>query len=156
MKKMPQPPLKLPRSTVNDVEANISKVIEIGSSIRNRLGGHGRDDIWDEKWEVQAAVEALDVMASRWTIEIMSALYIAGAKRFNQLKHLLKGISSRTLSDKLKLLREHGYISRDVDDGPPIRVEYILTDHGKTCGRLLSPLVAHLKVHTGSVVVSDE
>ena len=90
---MPQPSLKLPNETIDEVESNIAQVIEIGSQIRSLLGGHGKGETWDEKWEVQAAVEALDVMASRWTIEIMSALYIAGPKRFNQLKHLLKGIS---------------------------------------------------------------
>ena len=151
---MPYPPLKLPHSTVNDVEMNIAKVVEIGTTIRSLLGGHGREDIWDETWEVQAAVEALDVMASRWTIEIMSALYIAGAKRFNQLKHLLKGISSRTLSDKLKLLRENGYISRDVEDGPPIRVTYNLTEYGNNIGRLFSPLVAYIKL-SKKMVQSD-
>lgn len=148
---MPQPPLKLPNDTIDEVESNIDKVVEIGSTIRGLLGGHGQGEFWDEKWEVQAAVEALDVMASRWTIEIMSALYIAGPKRFNQLKHLLKGISSRTLSDKLKLLRENAYISRDVEDGPPIRVTYNLTEYGTKIGRLLSPLVAYIKLSKGMV-----
>jgi len=30
-------------------------------------------------------------------------------------------------------------------------VTYQLSEHGKTCGRLLSPLVAHLKILHGSV-----
>ena len=67
------------------------------------------------------------------------------------MKSLLEGISSRTLSDKLTLLAKEGLILRKVDDGPPIRVEYELSDHGVTCGRLLSPLVAHLKIQSGSV-----
>jgi len=148
---MPQPPLKLPEKTIEEVESNIAQAIEIGSRIRSLLGGHGQGETWDERWEVQAAVEALDVMASRWTIEIMSALYIAGPKRFNQLKHLLKGISSRTLSDKLKLLKANDYISRDVEDGPPIRVIYNLTEYGSSIGRLFSPLVAYIKLSKGMV-----
>ena len=100
---------------------------------------------------MEAAVEALHVFGSRWTIEILSTLYIAGPRRFNQLKTLLAGISSRTLSDKLRFLVNEGLVIRQVDDGPPVRVDYILSEHGITCGRLLSPLVAHLKIRSGSV-----
>jgi len=38
-----------------------------------------------------------------------------------------------------------------VNDGPPVKVSYELSQHGTTCGRLLSPLVAHLKITAGSV-----
>ena len=44
-----------------------------------------------------------------------------------------------------------GLINRDVDEGPPVRVAYALSEHGIACGRLLSPLVAHLKIRSGSV-----
>jgi hypothetical protein len=43
-------------------------------------------------------------------------------------------------------------VLRLVNDGPPIKVSYELSAHGKTCGRLLSPLVAHLKMVAGSVI----
>jgi len=103
-------------------------------------------------WEVDAAVEALNVFGSRWTIEILSTLYIAGDRRFNEMKHLLKGISSRTLSDKLRYLADEGLVERIVTDGPPVRVTYRLSAHGMTCGRLLSPLVAFMKIHLGSII----
>ena len=67
------------------------------------------------------------------------------------MKGMLSGISSRTLSDKLRFLVEEGLVIREVDEGPPIRVSYILSEHGRTCGRLLSPLVAHLKIQKNSV-----
>jgi DNA-binding HxlR family transcriptional regulator len=68
------------------------------------------------------------------------------------MKSMLSGISSRTLSDKLRFLTEEGLVLRLVNDGPPIKVSYELSAHGKTCGRLLSPLVAHLKMVAGSVI----
>ena len=101
---------------------------------------------------MDAAVEALNVFGSRWTIEILSTLYIAGDRRFNEMKHLLKGISSRTLSDKLRYLADEGLVERIVTDGPPVRVTYRLSSHGMTCGRLLSPLVAFMKIHQGSII----
>ena len=102
-------------------------------------------------WEVEASVKALDVFTSRWTIEILATLYIAGERRFNELRKLLIGISSRTLSDKLRKCTENGLIDRIVVDGPPIRVTYRLTDHGMRAGRLLGPLVAYMKMQNGSI-----
>ena len=148
---MPEPPLTLPSDVLSDVEGHIDGTISSGAHIRNILAKHSKGGPWDTDWEVEAAVEALHVFGSRWTIEILSTLYIAGPRRFNQLKHLLAGISSRTLSDKLRFLVEQDLVIRQVDDGPPVRVQYILSDHGITCGRLLSPLVAHLKIYNGSL-----
>ena len=148
---MPDPPLSLPTSVLTDIENHVQGTITNGKHIRDVLASHSRGGSWNTEWEVDAAVEALNVFGSRWTIEILSTLYIAGPRRFNQLKTLLAGISSRTLSDKLRFLVEEELVIRKVDDGPPIRVEYILSEHGETCGRLLSPLVAHLKMRNGSV-----
>ena len=148
---MPEPPLSLPNSVLEDVENHIQETISSGKHIRNVLAEHSREGPWNTDWEVEAAVEALHVFGSRWTIEILSTLYIAGPRRFNQLKTLLAGISSRTLSDKLRFLVSEGLVIRQVEDGPPVRVDYILSDHETTCGRLLSPLVAHLKICNGSL-----
>ena len=89
---------------------------------------------------------------SRWTIEILATLYIAGERRFNEMRKLLRGISSRTLSDKLTKCTETGLVERIVEDGPPIRVTYRLTEHGRDAGRLLGPLVAYMKVSQGRVI----
>lgn len=148
---MPDPALKLPSSVLGEIESHIAGTISSGRHIRDALAKHSNSGPWDTDWEVRAAVEALHVFGSRWTIEILASLYIAGPIRFNQLKTLLAGISSRTLSDKLRFLVEEELVIRKVEDGPPIKVAYILSEHGVTCGRLLSPLVAHLKIHTGSV-----
>ncbi|MBO53954.1 MAG: hypothetical protein CMA76_03140 [Euryarchaeota archaeon] len=47
---------------------------------------------------------------------------------------------------------ENGLVDRIVEDGPPIRVIYRLTEHGREAGRLLSPLVAYMKIYQGRVV----
>ena len=59
---------------------------------------------------------------------------------FSELKKTL-GINSRTLSDKLKLLKAHGYINRKVCDGPPLRVDYALRRKGKNTVLLALPLL---------------
>jgi len=147
---MPEPPMILSPDNLKEIESSIVTSEGMGARIRQILGEyHGGD--FDVAWEVDAAVEALDVFTSRWTIEILATLYIAGDRRFNELRKLLVGISSRTLSDKLRKCTENGLLDRIVQDGPPIRVTYRLTDHGLRAGRLLGPLVAYMKLQKGSV-----
>jgi len=143
--------MKLPREDFEAVENGIEQTISEGASIRQRLGKFANQGPYNAEWEVEAAVEALHVFGSRWTIEILATLYITGPRRFNEMKTMLSGISSRTLSDKLRFLAEEGLVLRTVNDGPPVKVSYELSLHGTTCGRLLSPLVAHLKITAGSV-----
>ena len=133
------------------VEASIDDVVEEGKNIRTIFENYYDEEI-DINWEVDASVDAFSIFSSRWTIEILATLYIAGERRFNEMRKLLRGISSRTLSDKLTKCTETGLVERIVEDGPPIRVTYRLTDHGRQAGRLLSPLVAYMKISQGRVI----
>ena len=133
------------------VEASIDDVVEEGKNIRTLFENYYDEEI-DISWEVDASVDAFSIFSSRWTIEILATLYIAGERRFNEMRKLLRGISSRTLSDKLTKCTETGLVERIVEDGPPIRVTYRLTDHGRQAGRLLSPLVAYMKISQGRVI----
>lgn len=143
--------MNLPNEDFEAVQQGIDQTITEGTRIRQRLAQHSNQGPYNAEWEVEAAVEALHVFASRWTIEILATLYITGPRRFNEMKNMLNGISSRTLSDKLRFLTDEGLVNRVVTDGPPVKVSYELSSHGMTCGRLLSPLVAHLKIRAGSV-----
>lgn len=95
------------------------------------------------KW-AQASVEAGRVLFQPWAMEILFVLAVARHARFGQLQHLLGGISSRTLSDKLQTLREEGFIDRVVHDEQPVRIEYSLTKEGRMAAALATPLFAHL------------
>ena len=148
---MPEPPMRLPKENIDKLLKSIETTMQQGTLIREELSQNFGKGPWDITWEVKAAVEALHIFGSRWTTEILTTLYIAGPRRFNQLKTLLSGISSRTLSDKLQLLVEENLVDRIVVDGPPVKVSYALSQHGRDCGILLSSLVAHLKMHLGSI-----
>ena len=147
--------MTLTNSDFKNVTTALDEVQDNGRSIRQIFQGYYEEGVEDVSWEVDAAVISFSMFSSRWTTEILSALYIAGDKRFNQLRTLLRGISSRTLSDKLTACQENGLVERIVDEGPPIRVMYRLTSHGRNCGRLLGPLVAYMKIHNDLVVLED-
>ena len=53
--------------------------------------------------------------------------------RFSELR-ILKGVSSRTLSDRLRELEEIGLVRREVFSEKPVRVEYMLTPDGRRVG----------------------
>tara|TARA_Y100000590_G_C14975691_1_gene734211 strand:+ start:45 stop:500 length:456 start_codon:yes stop_codon:yes gene_type:complete len=143
--------MRITARDLKKIENSLDEVEDNGAMIR-RIFGEYNDNEFDVSWEVDSAVEAFSIFSSRWAIEILATLYIAGDRRFNEMRKLLRGISSRTLSDKLTACVENGLVDRIVEDGPPIRVIYRLTEHGREAGRLLSPLVAYMKLHQGRVV----
>ena len=152
---MVEPSMSNKSGDLVSINTTIDEVRNHGSGIRATLEKYSDDHTHNIAWEVQAGVEALEVFGSRWTIEILAALYIAGERRFNELRHLLNGISSRTLSDKLRACKNVGLIDRIVIEGPPGRGSYKLTEHGMRCGKLLSPLVAYMKIRNGAIVEED-
>ncbi|MCS5534930.1 MAG: winged helix-turn-helix transcriptional regulator, partial [Candidatus Poseidoniales archaeon] len=120
---MTEPPMIMTSEDMLEIESSIVTTEGMGARIRQIFGEHRlREDptfgVHDIAWEVKASVEALDVFTSRWTIEILATLYIAGERRFNELRKLLVGISSRTLSDKLRKCTENGLLDRIVVEGP--------------------------------------
>ena len=84
--------------------------------------------------------ENFNIVFQKWSLEILYTLLLKNTAGFGEIKKIL-GVNSRTLSDKLKTLAKHGYITRKVDPGPPLRVEYALTRKGKNTVLLALPLL---------------
>ena len=74
--------------------------------------------------------DILSPVTDKWSILIV--LYLGGYNtlRFNQLKTMLYGVSSKSLTERLKHLEKDGYILRTMFSEVPIRVEYQLTEFG--------------------------
>ena len=70
------------------------------------------------------------LLAGKWTILILYELSL-GAKKFNELQREID-ITHSTLSNHLKLLVEEGLVHREVFPDVPPRVEYSLTEIGKS------------------------
>ena len=76
------------------------------------------------------------LLSNKWTILILRDLF-TGTKRFGELKKSLNGVSQKVLTANLRSLEEKGIIEREVFPEVPPRVEYTLTDLGKT----LDPII---------------
>jgi DNA-binding HxlR family transcriptional regulator len=82
----------------------------------------------------------LDLIASKWSVLILRELF-QGDRRTHALLDALPGISSKTLTLRLRELEQHGLIKRTVYPEIPPHVEYSLTDKG----RELKPVLLSLK-----------
>ena len=70
------------------------------------------------------------LLLGKWLIPILNEL-IGGKKRFGELKKSF-GISQTTLSQQLKILEHEGLICKEIFPEVPPRVEYSLTELGKS------------------------
>lgn len=115
--------------TLNGIEDTLKRIIE-----KQKLN----PEILEE--ELKDLEQSFNLISQKWNLEILYTQFLKGAMGFGELKKVI-GVNSRTLSDKLKLLTNHGYIKRDVENGPPIRVNYCLTLKGKNTVLLALPLL---------------
>jgi DNA-binding HxlR family transcriptional regulator len=82
----------------------------------------------------------LDVIGERWTILILRDLFLKGPRRFQDFQDSLVGVAPNTLSARLKDLESGGLIERRSYSEHPPRLEYHLTEKGKSLGAVLKAL----------------
>jgi DNA-binding HxlR family transcriptional regulator len=75
--------------------------------------------------------EAVELIGRRWTGAIIEVLLREGPMRFSAVAQAIPELSDRLLSERLKELEARGVVQRIVHAGPPVRVEYALTDMGR-------------------------
>ena len=91
------------------------------------------------KARLGSIADALYVIGGKWKLRIIVAL-TDGNKRFNDLKRLVEGISSKVLSAELKELEMNGFVNRKVFTGTPVVVEYELSEYAGTLNSVLNSL----------------
>ena len=90
--------------------------------------------------------DALDALHGRWKIPIIIAVSF-GSKRFNEIARDIPGITDKTLSKELKDLEVNQLVSRTVINSFPTRVEYAITDHGRTLKNVMTELRSWGRAH---------
>jgi DNA-binding HxlR family transcriptional regulator len=76
----------------------------------------------------------LDLIGERWTLLMLRDLLLLGPRRFQDFQESLPGVAPNTLSARLKDMEANGLIARQLYSEHPPRVEYVLTDLGKSLG----------------------
>jgi len=82
---------------------------------------------------------AVAVLDGKWTVLVVREL-LGGRRRFGALQDALAGVSPKTLTDRLRSLEGAGLVTRTTYAEVPPRVEYELTE----LGRSLEPVLLAL------------
>ncbi len=85
--------------------------------------------------------EVLDRIGDQWSLLVLAALE-PGTLRFNVLLRRIGDVSKQMLSRTLRRLEEDGFVERTVYAEVPPRVEYSLTDLGRS---FLMPMQALIR-----------
>src|SRR5207302_9671510 len=88
-----------------------------------------------------ALTRTLDVIGGKWTVLIIHEL-MAGTRRFGQLQSALGGVSPKMLIARLKELERAGFVTRTLYPEIPPRVEYALTEQGRTLKPIIDAMEA--------------
>lgn len=92
----------------------------------------------------------LDRVADKWTVLVIGLLRDE-PRRFSELHRAIEGISQKMLTQTLRNLERDGLIDRTVYAQVPPRVDYNLTDLGKTLGGLILQICDWAEEHIDEV-----
>ena len=90
--------------------------------------------------EVKCPIQfVLDLLDNKWSILVLRELF-GGARRTHELLEALPGISTKTLTQRLRELESQGLVDRRVYAEIPPRVEYSLTPKGRQIQPVMTAL----------------
>lgn len=105
----------------------------------------GKDEVKDAVKEAGKELPAcpvettLTLIGDKWKILILRDL-LPGTKRFGELKKSIGSVSQKVLTAQLRDMEKNGLVSRTVYAEVPPRVEYSLTDLGKSLKPILDAM----------------
>ena len=108
---------------------------------------------WDPFNSQCPSRQVLDRIGDRWSVLILVALS-HGPMRYTELSRRIDGVSQKMLTQTLRGLERDGMVARTVHPVIPPRVDYELTDLGRTLRRPISALEAWAIAHMDDVVAA--
>ena len=94
---------------------------------------------------------AIEIVGNKWAAVTLFAL-TDGPKRHRELVELIGGISRKVLTQTLRRLQENGLIERQAFAEAPPRVEYSLTDLGRTLDEPITMLTSWAREHGEAIL----
>ncbi|NEB04137.1 helix-turn-helix domain-containing protein [Streptomyces sp. SID13726] len=111
-------------------------------------GSYERREVGESPRVDAMTTRVFDLLGKRWNGLLITVL-LAGPAHFSELHRAVPGISGRILSDRLTHLAAEGLVVREVREGPPLRVQYRLTETGVAIRPALKELRDWALAHLG-------
>ena len=89
---------------------------------------------------------SLNIIGKKFTIHIVRNMLLLKQKRFNEFLNSMEGISTKTLSVRLKEMEDAGLITRNIIERRPLKVEYSLTEKGEALAPIMIQM-ANFSMH---------
>ena len=93
----------------------------------------------------------VDIVFSRWTTPILWTLNEFGRQRFVELERRIATITPKVLTQRLRQLERDGLVMRSYFPEIPPRVEYEITDLGRSLAPLFATLAEWSTVNLGRI-----
>jgi len=98
------------------------------------------EKVWCEGYEWCPVTVTSELLSKKWHPVIISRLIVNESLGFSDLQESIPEISSKVLSDGLEELEQHGLVNRAIVNDKPFRVQYSLTDRGRS----LEPVIEEM------------
>jgi DNA-binding HxlR family transcriptional regulator len=103
-----------------------------------------------ESPDCRAVSAVLARVGDKWSVQIIMLLG-DGTKRFNEIKRMVGGISQRMLTLTLRGLERDGLVTRTIFPTIPPRVDYELTNLGRSLWAAVEPLGLWARGHVADI-----
>ncbi|WP_082636661.1 winged helix-turn-helix transcriptional regulator [Pseudomonas synxantha] len=100
-------------------------------------------------------VDFVNLISGKWAIPILYRLIVLDSPvRFSELQRAVSPITQKELTRQLRLFEQRGLVTRTVYAQVPPRVEYQITDLGKTLQDTFDLLADWMRVHAAQICAS--
>ena len=84
----------------------------------------------------------MELLSGKWKPRLLWKFYKHGTLRFGELKRTMPEVTAKMLTQQLRELEQDGLIQRKIYAEVPPKVEYSLSDFGRTLGPILDQIAA--------------
>ena len=98
---------------------------------------------------------SLNMLGRKFTLHILRNMILLKQKRFNEFIDSIEGISSKTLSIRLREMTQEGLLKRIVVSGRPVQTEYMVTEKGKKIEPILELLAEFSMEYEPKITFKD-
>jgi DNA-binding HxlR family transcriptional regulator len=97
----------------------------------------------------------LDRIGDKWTVLVVMLLR-DGPQRFTRLRGQIGHVAPKVLAQTLRRMERDGLVTREVFAEVPPRVEYTLTDLGRSLTKPIAVVVDWAEVNVGRITAAQE